>query len=111
MFEIYRVANSVALRCRDVDFMASLMLMQVADVVAACCVWHPGLADSRIKVSLNLAAEGRKWMGVVIVGTPMVGVCRHGGAEAGWAEEIEGVFSLWEKLAPKVQWELLVGSA
>jgi hypothetical protein len=27
---------------------------------------------------------------------------RHGGAEAGWA---------WEKLAPKVKWELLVGSA
>jgi hypothetical protein len=28
------------------------------------------------------------------VGGPKVGVCRHGGAEAGWAEEIEGVFSL-----------------
>ena len=48
---------------------------------------------------------------VVIVGAPKVGICRHGGAEAGWAEEIEGVFGLWEKLAPKVKWELLVGSA
>ena len=74
-------------------------------------MWRSRLVDSRIKVSLDLVAKGRKWMGVVIVGAPKVDVCRHGGAEAGWAEEIEGVFGLWEKLAPKVKWELLVGSA
>ena len=94
MFEKYDDANSVALRRRDVDFVASVVLVQVTDVVAACCVWRPCFGDFRIKVSLDPAAEGRKWIGVVIVGGPKVGVCRHGGAEAGWAEEIEGVFSL-----------------
>ncbi len=111
MFEKYSVANSVALCCGDVDLVTSVVLVRVADVVAASCVWRPCFADSRIKVSLDPAAEGHKWMGVVIVGPPKVGMCRHGGAEAGWAEEIEGVFSLGEKLAPKVKWEIFVGSA
>jgi hypothetical protein len=74
VFEEYSVANSVALCRRDVDFVALVMFARVADVVAACFVWRPCLADSRMKVSLNLAAEGHKWMGVVIVGAPKVSV-------------------------------------
>ena len=66
---------SQTLRCRDVDLMASVMFVRVADVVAAHCVRCPRLADSGVKVGLDPAAKGCKWMGVVIVGAPEVGVC------------------------------------
>ena len=75
MFEEYSVTNSVAFRCRDVDLVASVMLVRVANVVAAHCVRCPRLANSRVKVSFDPAAKGCKWMGVVIVGAPEVGVC------------------------------------
>ena len=111
MFKKYGVADSVAPCRRDVDLVASVVLVRVTDVVAACGVWSPRLTDSGVKVSFHLAAEGRKWMGVVVVRAPQVGMCRNGGADAGWAEEIECVFSLWEKLAPQMKWEVLVGTA
>ncbi len=58
MFEKYSVANSVAFRCRDVDLVALVMFVRVADVVAAHCVWRPRLADSRVKVSPTLQPRG-----------------------------------------------------
>ena len=100
MFKKYGVAYSVAPCRRDVDLVASVVLVRVTDVVAACGVWSPRLTDSGVKVSFHLAAEGRKWMCVVVVGAPKVSVCGNGGADAGWTEEIECVLGLWEKLAP-----------
>ena len=91
--------------------MASVVLVRVTDVVAACGVWCPSLTCSGVKVSFHLAPKGCKWMGVVVMRAPQVGMCRNGGADAGWAEEIECVFSLWEKLAPQMEWEVLVGAA
>ncbi len=89
MFKKYGVVDSVAPCRRDVDFVASVVLVRDTNVVAACGVWSPCLTDSGVKVSFHLATKGRKWMGVVVVRAPQVGMCRNGGADAGWAEEIE----------------------
>jgi hypothetical protein len=48
-------------------------------------------------------------MSVVVVGTLEVCVRGgYGGVHTGGAKEIESVFSLWEKLAPEMKWEILV---
>ncbi len=54
------------------------------------------LWSCRTYICFDLAAEGRKWVGVVVVGTPEVRVRGHGGAHAGGVKEIESVLSLWE---------------
>ena len=100
MFKEYTVADSVAPCRRDVNIVSSVLFVRVANVIAACCVWSPRLTDSGVKVSFDLAPKRRKWMGVIVVRAPKVSVCGDGGAGAGWAEEIECVLGLWEKLAP-----------
>ncbi len=49
-------------------------------------------------------------MSVVVVGTPEVCIRGYSGAHAGGVEEIESVFSLWEKLPTEMKWEILVGA-
>ena len=70
MFKEYGVADSVAPCRRDVDLVASVVLVRVTDVVAACGVWCPSLTCSWVKVSFHLASKGRKWMGVVVMRAP-----------------------------------------
>ncbi len=100
MFKKYGVADSLASRRWDVDLVASVVFVRVANVIAACCVWGPCLTDSGVQVGFDLAPKQRKWMGVVVVRAPKVSVCRNSGADAGWAEEIECMLGLREKLAP-----------
>ncbi len=55
---------------RDVNLVAPIVLMGVANVISTCNVWGPRFADSWIKIGLNFASKGSKQVGVVVKGTP-----------------------------------------
>ncbi len=75
MFKEYCIANAVAPRVRDVNLVAPIVLVEVADVISACSVWGPRFSDSWIEIGLNFASKGSKWVGVVVMGIPEVHVC------------------------------------
>ncbi len=62
----------------DLDVVAMIVLHSIADVVAACSVWCPGLANFKDNMSFNLASEWCKWVAVIIVLSIEISISRDG---------------------------------
>ena len=63
----------------DEDLVAAIMFGCVTNVKSAGHMRCPGFTDARYKVGFDFAAKGRKGVGVVVVLSPCVRVCRYGG--------------------------------
>ncbi len=55
MLEKYGAAEACAFCVRDVDVVATVVFHGVANVVSACGVWYPGLANFRDNISFDFA--------------------------------------------------------
>ena len=50
--------------------MTSVVLVGIPNVVSTDCVRCPSLLDAWVKIGLDLATKGSKWVGIVVVGAP-----------------------------------------
>ncbi len=74
MFEEHSVAGAGVPSVVDVDLVAAVVIPCVADVETTGCVRSLHLTVCWDKMHLNFAPEWCKWIGVVIMLLPQVGV-------------------------------------
>jgi len=70
-----------------------------------------GLATLGLFMHKRLHADGDEWVGVVVVGTVDVRVCREVGMDIGLLEEEKLAFGLRDGLTPEVERESIGGAA
>ncbi len=78
MLEKDQAADACTFGVADVDVVATIVLHSIADVVAACGVWCPGLANFRDNMSIHLASEWCKWVAVTIMLSVEISISRDG---------------------------------
>jgi hypothetical protein len=71
-------ADACAFCIRDVDIVAMVVFHGIANIVSACGMSCPGLANFRDNVSLNFAPEWCKGVAVVVMLSIEIGVGRDG---------------------------------
>jgi hypothetical protein len=91
-----QAADACTFGVADVDVVATIVLHNIADLVAACGVWCPGLLNFRENMSFNLASEWCKWVAVIIVLSIEISISQDGFKHSCRAQHIECVLHLNE---------------
>ncbi len=76
MLEKYGAADACAFCVRDVDVVATVVFHGIANIVAACGVWCPGIANFRDNMSFDFASEWCEGVTIVVVLPVEIGVGR-----------------------------------
>jgi hypothetical protein len=76
VLEKYGAADVCAFCVRDVDDVATLVFHGVANVVSACGVWCPCLANFRDSMSFDFASKWCKGVAVIVMLSVEIGVGR-----------------------------------
>ncbi len=74
MFEEHSVAGAGVPSVIDVDLVAAVVIPCIANVETTGWVWRPCLMVLWDKMRLDFAPEWCKWVGVVVLLLPQVGV-------------------------------------
>ncbi len=74
MLEKYGAADACAFCVRDVDIVAMVVFHGIANVVSACSVRCPGLANLREDMSFDFASKWCKGVAVVVMLPVEIGV-------------------------------------
>ncbi len=78
MREKYGAADVCAFCVRDVDVVAMVVFHGLANIVSACGVWCPGLANFRNNMSFNFVSKWCKGVAVVVMLPVDIGVGQDG---------------------------------
>ncbi len=78
MLEKYEAADACAFCVRDVDIVAMVVFHGIANLISACGVWCPGLANFRDDMSFDFASKWCKGAAVVVMLLIEIGVGQDG---------------------------------